>query len=150
MKKNLLTMIIVSALLSGCNSNYVKEQNLKSLQGEIITIEPMHKVYAEVTITDGRIVEVTQVESILNPDKTITFEFSESKHGTMLSVQNPFEKPIKYHINMVDYSGNFHKTSSCPVMAAGGAFESWPHPIPKLVVSDFHFLEEDQGFTCTY
>ena len=150
MKLILTTLISLCVLTSGCNSAHIKEQNTGSPFGGVVTIKPHGKVYAEITVTDGEIAEVTQVESILNPEKTVTFEFSESEYGTMLSVQNPFEQPIKYHINMVDYSGNFHQTSSCPVMAGGGAFESWPHPIPQLVVSNFHFLGEDQGFSCSY
>lgn len=149
-KKIVLPIAAMIALATGCNSSNVIKQNLINSQDGIITIEPKDKVYAEVTVTNGRIAEVTQIESILSPEKTITFEFSETKHGTMLSVQNPFDQPIKYSINMVDYSGNFHKTSSCPVMAGGGAFESWPHPIPQIVISDFRFLEDGQGFTCTY
>ncbi|SHF93286.1 hypothetical protein SAMN04487965_2992 [Microbulbifer donghaiensis] len=150
MKKIIPFAIALSAFISGCNSAHVKEQSDGSLHGGIITIKGQSKVYAEVTINEGKIVDVTQVESVLNPEKTVAFEFSETENGTMLSVKNPFELPIKYHINMVDYSGNFHKTSSCPVMAGGGAFESWPHPIPQLVISNFRFLGENQAFTCTY
>ena len=150
MKPISIALVSLCILSSGCNSAYIKEKNFESLHGGVITIKPQNKVYAELTITDGEIVNVIQAESVLNPEKTVTFEFSETDHGTMLSVQNPFEQPIKYHINMVDFSGNFHQTSSCPVMAGGGAFESWPHPIPQLVVSNFRFLGDDQGFTCTY
>ena len=150
MKTTIAATIFIAALSSGCNSGYIKEQNLTPLQGGGVTVKADSVVYAELTITDGKIVAVTPVDRIMTPEKTVTFEFSETENGTMLSVKNPFDQPIKYHINMVDYSGNFHKTSSCPVMAGGGAFESWPHPIPQLVVSNFRFLESEQGFSCIY
>jgi len=150
MKTTIAAIILLAALSSGCNSGYIQEQNLTPLQGGGVTVKANNVAYAELTITDGKIVAVTPVDAIMNPEKTVTFEFSETENGTMLSVKNPFDQPIKYHINMVDYSGNFHKTSSCPVMAGGGAFESWPHPIPQLVVSNFRFLSDGQGFSCIY
>lgn len=68
---------------------------------------------------------------------------NEDDNGMMLVIKNPHDFPIKVSIDMIDFSGQLHPTSSCPVMAKGGAYEMWPHPIPELMISNVRKVESD-------
>jgi len=118
-----------------------------------ISILPGDKLFIEAEVINGNSLgNFKLVDEIKNPDKTIQFSFTQmdSSVGMMLSVKNPFSFNIKYHLNMIDFSGNPHKTSSCPVRAKISVFESWPHPIPELILTDMHFLQESDVMTCIY
>jgi hypothetical protein len=67
----------------------------------------------------------------------------------MLSVKNPFGSFVKYNIDMVDAKGNLHHTSSRPVLTRGAVFESWPHPIQELRITNFRFLKPEDAIVCT-
>ena len=42
-----------------------------------------------------------------------------------------------------------YKTSSCPVIAGGGAFEMWPYPIFQLVLGNARLLDAKAPMACT-
>jgi len=116
-----------------------------------ISLLPGEELFVEVRIEDGIVLGFKQVTEIIDPDRTFTFRFvQEHGIGMMLSVQNPFDQPIKYSIDMIDFQGTSHQTSSCPLVAGGGAFESWPHPIPEIHITNFRVLSESDGFVCRY
>ncbi|NVJ61073.1 MAG: hypothetical protein HWE27_11830 [Gammaproteobacteria bacterium] len=122
------------------------------VQGEVLSLLANEKVFIEAELIDGRFVNFKMVEEITNPEKTIVFNFTqmEGKVDMMLSVKNPFPKRMKFHLDMIDFKGNLHKTSSCPVIARGGVFEMWPHAIPELLVSNIRALEESDSMSCVY
>lgn len=118
-----------------------------------ISILPGDKLLIEAEVINGNSLgNFKLVNEIKNPDKTLQFSFTQrdSSIGMMLSVKNPFSFNIKYHLNMIDFSGKPHQTSSCPVRAEISVFESWPHPIPELILTDMHFLQENDVITCIY
>lgn len=39
-------------------------------------------------------------------------------------------------------SDKLFKTSSCPVMPEKSVYESWPHPIFQLAITNFHWVDE--------
>ena len=117
-----------------------------------ISILPGDKLFVEAEVVNGQLGNFKSVNEIINPEKTIQFSFTQmdSSLGMMLSVKNPFPTSIKYHLNMIDFGGNSHKTSSCPVNANLSVFESWPHVIPELTLTDMHFLKETDVSSCVY
>jgi len=117
-----------------------------------VSLLPGDKVYIEAEIVGGMVTNLNQVEEPIHEDRTITFDFGqmEGEIGMMLSVQNPFNKPMKYHLDMIDFQGNSHQTSSCAVMASGGAFEHWPHAIPELIVSNIRAIDKSDSIECVY
>ncbi|MBQ4834790.1 hypothetical protein [Pseudoalteromonas luteoviolacea] len=122
-------------------------------QGNKISILPGDELFIEAEILDGeRIGNFKQVPKIVNPKKTIKFSFTQmdSSVGMMLSVKNPFPFHIKYHLNMIDFSGQPHQTSSCPVRANISVSESWPHPIPELILTEMHKQEDGESMACVY
>lgn len=116
-----------------------------------ISILPGDKLFIEADESDGKLFNFRQVSKIENEAKTLIFSFTQmdSSLGMMLSVKNPFKKNIKYHLNMIDFSGKPHETSSCPVMAGLSVFESWGHPIPELILTDMHFANNNKN-VCVY
>ncbi len=122
------------------------------VQGEELSILPNETIYIEATIVGEKLTNFKQVGEIANPEITLKFSLSQmdGRTGMMLSVNNPFNKAVKFHLNMIDFSGNPHQTSSCPVMPGSGVFESWGHPIPELNISNIHILEESEIVGCVY
>ena len=150
-------MIILLALLSGCAANQPNPApeaatNSATESSTQISIFPDEQVYVEATVKDNKIVSIRNVHTLSNPGSTLTFKFSkmDGGKGMMLSVKNPLDNAIKYHIDMVDFKGGLHHTSSCPNMAGLSVFESWPHPIPEIRITNFHFAASNEGSVCIY
>lgn len=122
------------------------------VQGTQISLLPGDKVYVEAEFNDDMVTKLTQVSEIVNAEKTIVFDFKQmdGKVDMMLSIKNPFEKFIKFNLDMVDFAGQPHQTSSCPVLAGGLAFEAWPHPIPEIIVTNVMFLNDGEPLVCKY
>lgn len=122
------------------------------VQGNQLSLLPGDKVYIEAEIKDGLITSLNQVSEITTPEKTLVFDFQQidGKVDMMLSVKNPFSSFIKFSLNMIDFRGQPHQTSSCPVAAGGGVYEMWPHAIPELMVSNIRVLSETDSMACEY
>lgn len=59
-------------------------------------------------------------------------------HGTMLRVENKFDKNLYYKAEMRSLSKNKRaNTSVVPVIAGKVSFESWPYVIEELALSGF-------------
>jgi len=99
-----------------------------------ISVFPNQTVFVEATVNDKKFVSLKRVDSVSDPNITMTFRFFSTDGGKsmMLDVKNPFDRFVKYNIDMVDFKGNLHHTSSCPVLSRREGFEFWPHPIPEL------------------
>jgi hypothetical protein len=122
------------------------------VQGERISLLPGDEVFIEADLNEGRFINFKQVPVIVNPAKTIVFDFSqaEGELEMTLAVQNPFPEFIKFHLDMIDFEGNPHQTSSCPVIPRASLREIWPHPIPELIVSNMHALAGIEEMSCEY
>jgi len=119
---------------------------------DTISILPGEKIYIEVVMDSGVFKNFTQVKAVENPEKTITLSFDQMDDDVamMLQVNNPFQEVMKYNINMMDFAGKLHKTSSCPVRPGFSVFESWPHAIPELRLSNFLVLKQSESMACVY
>ena len=110
------------------------------------------QVYVEVAVQNNMILGIKRVSNIIDPNSTMIFNFMKGDSGNnmTLSVKNPLSNSVKYHIDMVDYQGRLHKTSSCPVLAGLSVYEFWPHPIPEIRITNFHFTSEEEKAVCIY
>jgi hypothetical protein len=64
----------------------------------------------------------------------------------LLKVTNPFSQSLKFNMGMMPLdSDKLLKTSSCPVMAGGSSFESWPEPVFQVVLGNARFIDADKG-----
>lgn len=88
------------------------------------------------------------------PDRAImTFEFKQTdgKPDMMLSIKSTLGFVIKYDAHMFVPTKNGTQsiyTSSCPIIAKGGAFETWPQEIAMIVLHDFRVVSERDGVAC--
>lgn len=144
----ILVLFIIFGLI-GCNAGNVKRSI--STNGNIteISVLPEVDVIAVFEITEGNI---TSVKLGANDDKsqsTITFSFSGvGNSGMMLHSQSKLDVIVKYDVEMIDYRGKRHYTSSCPLMPGSGVFESWGHQIPELKISNFRVLDDSPAMSC--
>jgi hypothetical protein len=90
------------------------------------------------TLTGFRVVDVAS-----HPDKTLFVKLEQSEDGSMLlMVTNPFKRPLKFSMGIMPLDKpDLFKTSSCPVVAGGSSFESWPEPVFQVVLAKAHFVE---------
>ncbi|WKD48945.1 hypothetical protein [Microbulbifer spongiae] len=121
----------------------------------VISVLPGESFYVEGDVANGKLVNLKEVPKVVSPEKTITIKFSQmdEKAMMMLSLSNPFEDVIlKFNMEMMDFSGNPHQTSSCPVMPGGSIYESWPHAIPELIIKNPVAKPKDEmeSLACIY
>ncbi|MEX2961347.1 hypothetical protein [Microbulbifer sp. TYP-18] len=135
------TILIFTGSLLGCNAGSIKPETLGIGSVEIF---PDKSVSVLVDIQNGNVVSVSPDNSSGN----VTFELSKMSSGMMLSATNTLDQAVKYDIYMIDYSGKRHYTSSCPMMAGAGVFESWPHNIPELSIENFRVLSAGDELSC--
>jgi hypothetical protein len=141
------------SVLCACTGARSTKEAVPNVEGMQLSIVAGEQVYVEVTVQANMIVAIKKVANIVHPQSTMTFNLmkDESMKSMVLSVKNPLSRPVKYHIDIVDYRDGLHNTSSCPVRAGLSVFEGWPHPIPELRITNFHFLSAQEERTgCIY
>ena len=131
--------------------SYSSELDPPAIQGEYITIFPSETLFIEAEETDIKPINFTQVAKNSNPEKTMVFRFWQEQESKtprmMLEVTNPFSKPLRYNLSMMDtVNYNLYKTSSCPV--DGKIFEMWGDTIFQLLFENLKFLQEDEPMSC--
>ena len=104
----------------------------------------------EADVHSGQLTNLKLVESISQPDKTITAKFEQSDDGSMmLALKNPFDKPIRIRMGIMPLGKNdLYRTSSCPVIAKGGSYEMWPYPIFQVWLGDMRLMTEGEDMSC--
>jgi len=145
MKYKIIGLILV-ATLSGCATS----EKTQRVDNSGFSILPGTKIFAEAKIAGDGSIDLVKVSLIKNPDITLTFNLTKMDSGMMLSVKNPLDKTIKYHLNMIDFNGKAHNTSSCPVRAGLSVFETWPHAIPEIIVTNIHLALKGEKGMCIY
>jgi hypothetical protein len=121
----------------------------------VISVLPGESFFIEAELIDGKLTNLGEVQENKNPEKTIVIKMSQmdGSIGMMLSLSNPFEGvALKFNMDMIDFSGKPHQTSSCPVMPNASIFESWPHPIPELIIKNPKAIPvaEMESMACVY
>ena len=122
------------------------------VMGDRISLLPGDEVFVEARVNEGTFTDFKQVDTVTDPAQTISFRFTQmdDSDSMMLVVNNPFKETMKYHVMMLDFEGNTHETSSCPVRPGMSVFEHWPHVIPEIVMFDFRVLGMTDRMTCEF
>ena len=120
------------------------------VQYDHVYLFPGQTLYIEADVKDDKLTNLHMVPANVRPEKTLVFKFEQSEtkdqYGMLLSIHNPFTRWLKYHAATVDAdtaAGMLKESTTCPVIPGSNASENWPEPIFQLVVSDFHFLAQD-------
>jgi hypothetical protein len=122
------------------------------VQDGAISILPGEEIYIEAEREGDVLTDLRQVNAVENPEKTFVVKFFQVDEdtGMMLSLRNPFEFTVKFHMQMMDFSGGLHETSSCPAPSGAGIFESWPHPIVQIYLLEPRVLPDQENIACEY
>ncbi|RUO36289.1 hypothetical protein CWE11_00270 [Aliidiomarina sanyensis] len=60
--------------------------------------------------------------------------------ATMVSIQNPYEYPLKLHAHVIDFESQIFPISTCSVAPDSVTFSSLAHPIPEYFFTHFRLL----------
>lgn len=118
----------------------------------VVTILPGETVYMSGDFVGGKLIlPVVGFERPEGEHLAFTFEQQEGEPSMMLSVKNTYDQRIKYRALMMGpESEDLYKTSSCPVIAGGGAYEMWPHPIFQLMILEARTMDESDSMVCEW
>ncbi|HEV2213564.1 MAG TPA: hypothetical protein VGS99_09470, partial [Gammaproteobacteria bacterium] len=119
------------------------------IQDKQIVVYPGQTLNIEAAIAQGQVTNLRLVDSVTHPEKTLVVSLKQVKSGAqylmMLDIHNPFDAKLKYHAGIMPLeepkdvpAGTMYKTSTCPVMAKGGANESWNNSLFQVVLADIH------------
>jgi hypothetical protein len=113
-----------------------------------VNLFPGEAVELSVTIEDGEIKSLNYDPEADDATGAISVRFSQNDdepYGMMLVVKNSLERYLRYKafIAMPNQDG-FVYTSSCPVGPDMSAFESWPHPISHILLTNIHLVDVAQ------
>jgi len=124
----------------------VEDDTIMVFAGETLNIEA--------DIGPAGPVNLHAVEAIVHPERTITLDFSqyrELKDGTGMNlvVHNPFDKALRYRIEMGPVgSRRLIPTSACPVLPHIVGVENWPYPIVQILIKSPVFLKDSEPMVC--
>ncbi len=95
-------------------------------------------------VKDGEVGEVLYQPDPAKSDVRLRFwQEKKLKSGMMLVIENKTKKKLFLDALMtVPQSKGIHKTSILPVDAGLSNYESWPHPIVQLVLTNLRFSEK--------
>lgn len=131
--------------------------------GETITIgydkngdTPSNPILLKVTDPDGPVDLGASVKAAAT--LSFTLKQDDAKPGMMLTVANGVAATLKYDAVMLVpmATGKVEPvpTSTCPLMSPQGSsstfsgFESWPHPLVMMVITNIHTLPKDAPMVC--
>jgi hypothetical protein len=120
------------------------------VQDEGVMVLAGHSVFFEADIKDNQLKNLKLVDTIVNPEKTVTAKFEQMDDGQMmLSLHNPFNKHLRVKMGIMPLdSEDLYPTSSCPVIASGGSYEMWPYPIFQVWLGTPRLLGEKENMNC--
>ena len=114
---------------------------------KVIQIYPSENLLVEVEIKNDTIYSMKVVKENLNPEKTIEIKFIQNaedrnKITMMLNVKNPFDRKLYHNAMMYTPKHDYWKpTSIIPIRPKLQNFETWPHSIITLLLTDWRFKE---------
>lgn len=123
-----------------------------NVQHSTVAVYAGQTIHVEAEIDHGKLVHLHAVDTVKHPKRTLTFHlWQDPTNGMMLTVSNPFDKMLKFHMGMMPLAHPVVlKTSSCPVIAHGFGMENWPDPLFQVIITDGHFVEAGHHPGCVY
>lgn len=117
------------------------------VQPRWLTIVAGQSLHIEADRLDDSLTNFRVVDAVAHPEKTLDLTLAQSDDGNMLlTLHNPFGQALKFDMGMMPLtSERVLKTSSCPVIAGGTGFETWPYPIFQIVLANPRFIDPDKG-----
>lgn len=115
---------------------------------DAVSVYPGEKFAFTGEVKEGRLVDLRHV-ALDAPGPKLVVDFTSSDSAANLAVDNSFDVILKYRAGMVVTGDSRPRgTSSCPVVAGGGAYEMWPHGIDVLLLDSFRVLPPSGQAVC--
>ncbi len=131
----------------GSYFDYQMELAQPIVQDKTVSIFPGETIYIAFDPGEKGPENLRSVKSADGSTNTLTFKFTQEPElfdgvGMMLFINNPTKYSIEYDFGMmlID-SEDLFETSSVPLMPGLSNFESWPHPIFQLIMTNFRWAE---------
>ena len=103
-------------------------------------------LYFEADVQGDKLTGFRIVDAVSHPERTLVAKLQQSEAGMLLTVTNPFKRPLKFDMGIMPLERpSLFKTSSCPIVPGGTSFESWPEPIFQVVLGNARFVEAKGG-----
>ena len=112
-----------------------------------LQLYPFEKIFLEVEIRKDTVYTMTVVAKNTNPKKTVEIEFQQNAHdgqhdNMILSVKNPFKKPLVYTAEIYTFTNRkWIESSTMPVAPKSSGYEIWKDAILTMVLKDWAFEE---------
>ena len=137
-----LSFIIFFVVLS-CTCCYGQSSNETKVDTLYININD--KLLFEVEVDSANHLSFKKAGTNAISSKTISIELSFNQGaGAMLKIQNPFPKELSYKCELYAYKKKeYLETSTIPIRANLGAFETWPYKIDKMRLTGFVLKNAD-------
>ena len=126
------------------------EQTIEHFSGAVqingLVVLAGQTIFVEADLSGDQLHNFRELDQPENPGKTITVEFKQMDDGgMMLSLTQPFNRDVKFDLEILRLEGDhFAPTSSLPVRAGtGGLHEMWPDPISMVVLKNARFVDSD-------
>jgi hypothetical protein len=115
-----------------------------------LTVVAGQTIHVEAEMSGDKLVGYRAVEVVEHAERTLTATLEQDDEGgMMLTLANPFPKALKFNMGMMPLDvDTLHRTSSCPVIAGGKSFETWPFPIFQVVLANARLLELGDSMAC--
>jgi len=119
------------------------------LNEELVNIIPGETLYLTGVVSEDKLTKLTATTEKPAEGEVVTISFHQevgdkNDHIMILRIHNPYEKPLQYNAGALALGeSRTFKTSTCPILPGISTHESWPYPILRLVLNDFHFIGQD-------
>lgn len=100
-------------------------------------------LYLKVTIENNVVIK-TEIATEQTANLTLTLA-SRKKDDTMLSIRSSLDVAVKLDLYISPDDTRYQYTSSCPIMAKGGGYETWGFSINWFALSDIRVVPKDSG-----
>lgn len=144
----------------------VFDDQILIMPGDIVVVEGdivdgkltgMRLVMLKPTIGD-QLIGSDRLPDVLNPERSIVFEFRQEGSQRVLTGRNGFPEILKFHAHMrFQNDDNWYNTSTCSLKATPLGLEYvvvelWQDPIVELALTDFHVIDPDseEAGLCIY
>ena len=113
------------------------------LKDETVQVYPGEELFVEAEISGGNLVNLKNVASNENPEKTLVIKFEQINDGKkhkcmMLSIFNPFEKELEYSaIILLPKYGRWVETDVIGIKPKIPGYETWTDLISSIALTDW-------------
>lgn len=118
------------------------------LRDNTLTLYPGEKVYIELEMVENHAISMKAVKSNINPAKTITVKFDQTKIGTKhimnaLSINNPFNKILSFSAStFMLKSQKWLDTEVTPVKANSNNINTWQDIVQTIRLTNWELIEK--------